>query len=153
MSAGHVKSLFRCLCVVPAATLAILAASAGVASAAYYDDYGYTGFMKTASDAVATVNMQCGRNGVLVLQAPRSPQPQYFSYKATSSTGVATGWMPWDNVSSVTQRTIISKPGYWWVEVQIAHYNGWGWYYDTESAPVSVQPEGYNHRFWCKVTG
>ena len=54
---------------------------------------------------------------------------------------------------SVISFTPITVPGYWVVEVQIAQAVRGGYSYDSEIAPVTVQPAGYNDRFWCKVTG
>jgi hypothetical protein len=152
MNRPRTNRRIRRLCAVSAAAAAFVA-SAGTAEAADYDDRSLYGFMKTASGAVATAGMQCGRIGTLVIQAQGDIRPQLYSYRATNSAGASTGWRPWMNVYSFSQQGIISAPGYWLVEVQIAHNNGWAWSTDKEYATVSVQPAGFSNAYWCKVTG
>jgi hypothetical protein len=136
---------------VAATTVAVAIGSlAGAAQAANYDSA--SGFLKTPPGATATVAMQCGRTGQLVLQTG-AVAPQYFSYKATNSSGVTTGWTPYRKAYSLTKLTPITVPGYWVVEVRIAQSANGVWYFDDEIAPVTVQPAGYANAWWCKVTG
>lgn len=143
------RTLARRIVTAVAGTITAMAAFGAVAGAADYDNAA--GFLKTPSGATATAAMQCGRFGVLAT-ARGYTAPQYFAYNATNSSGQSTGWSAWQPLVGGTQ-TIITRPGYWLVQVQILHWGAGGWTTDMEFAPVTVQPDAYRHQFWCKTLG
>jgi hypothetical protein len=136
-----------------ACVIAVIVASIAIATSAHAADYdSASGFLQTPSGATATAGLQCGNSAVLILQRGYTA-PQLMSYRATNSLGQTTGWMPWQTFNGGMVLTVVTRPGYWTVQVQIAHSTSSGWKLDQEFAPVSSQAGTYRDRFWCNVLG
>jgi len=130
----------------------MLAAFAGPAGAADFDS---TGVVRTSSGATAIVEMRCGLSyGSLSLNFGAT-RPNYFAVRiANANTNTwATNWTAWQAVTAQNMYvdSLITLAGNWNVAIQIAHWNGRAWTYDTEYTYVTNLTFGYASAAYCHV--